>query len=113
MSRIAKAAGLLAASILALVVISSIRVDPGLAQRVAQAQIRAYLTALENYRKETGDYPSTSQGLNALRANPGTAGWNGPYVDKDIRPDPWGHHTSTDIDREQFRKSGRSEETAC
>jgi len=66
--------------------------DRAQAKRAAvSAQIQAYLTALENYKLETGDYPSTSQGLNALRTNPRTAGWNGPYVDKDIGPDPWGH----------------------
>jgi general secretion pathway protein G len=66
--------------------------DRAQAKRAAvSAQIQAYLTALENYKLETGDYPSTSQGLNALRTNPRTAGWNGPYVDKDIGPDLWGH----------------------
>jgi type II secretion system protein G len=92
MSRIEKAA-LWAASITALVVFLPLhRANPGRAKLVAAtAQIRAYPTAVENYKKDTGDYPATSQGLNALRTNPGTAGWNGPYVDKDIVPDPWGH----------------------
>lgn len=57
----------------------------------ARAQISAYMQALENYKKETGDYPSTSQGLQALRTNPGVVHWHGPYVEKDIGPDPWGH----------------------
>jgi type II secretion system protein G len=67
-------------------------IEPGQAKRVAaRAQISAYLEALRTYKKETGDYPSTSQGLEALRTNPGIAGWDGPYVDKDIAPDAWGH----------------------
>ena len=57
----------------------------------ATAQIIAYMKALETYKQETGDYPSTSQGLEALRTNPGIKGWKGPYMDKDIGPDPWGH----------------------
>jgi general secretion pathway protein G len=92
MSRIAKAA-FWAASITAIVVFLPFhRAVPGRAKRVvATAQIQAYLTALEAYKKETGDYPSTSQGLDALRTNPGVDGWNGPYIDRDIGPDPWGH----------------------
>jgi general secretion pathway protein G len=67
-------------------------VEPGLGRRTAaRAQISAFLTALETYKQETGDYPSTSQGLQALQTNPGVKGWRGPYMDKDIRPDPWGH----------------------
>jgi general secretion pathway protein G len=91
-SRIAKAA-FWGALITAIVIFFPIHwTRPGEAKRVAaRAQIQAYLAALENYKKETGDYPSTSQGLNALRTNPGVAGWNGPYVDKDIGPDPWRH----------------------
>jgi hypothetical protein len=31
------------------------------------------------------------QGLQALVRNPGVAHWQGPYVDKPISNDPWGH----------------------
>src|SRR5208337_739174 len=66
-----------------------IRGDSGFREAFARAQIIAYSTALEAYRKDVGDYPSTSQGLQALRVNPGAVGWNGPYLQKDLEPDPW------------------------
>ena len=61
------------------------------ARRVAaRAQVQAYDAALQTYERDTGEFPTTTQGLEALHANPGVAGWNGPYVDKEISRDPWG-----------------------
>jgi len=58
----------------------------------AKAQINAYMTALGSYKLDTGTYPSTEQGLQALRAKPdGVENWQGPYTDKEIANDPWGH----------------------
>ena len=58
----------------------------------ARAQINAYLTALGSYKLDTGVYPTTEQGLEALRVKPeGINNWQGPYTDKDISNDPWGH----------------------
>jgi general secretion pathway protein G len=58
----------------------------------ARAQINAYLTALGSYKLDTGVYPTTEQGLEALRAKPeGANNWQGPYTDKEISNDPWGH----------------------
>ena len=58
----------------------------------ARAQINAYLTALGSYKLDTGNYPTTEQGLQALRVKPENAsGWQGPYTDKEIDNDPWGH----------------------
>ena len=49
-------------------------------------------TALEAYKMDVGDYPSTEQGLQALRIKPeGAARWDGPYLHKDVPPDPWNH----------------------
>jgi general secretion pathway protein G len=47
--------------------------------------------ALELYKLDTGRYPTSSEGLNALLAAPGgVANWNGPYVkDAKILKDPW------------------------
>lgn len=56
----------------------------------ARAQLHAYDAALQTYKGDTGEYPSTTQGLKALREDPGIAGWSGPYVDKEISGDPWG-----------------------
>ena len=58
----------------------------------ARAQINAYLTALGSYKLDTGNYPTTEQGLQALRTKPENInGWQGPYTDKEIDNDPWGH----------------------
>lgn len=58
----------------------------------AGAQINAYMTALGAYKLDVGNYPTTEQGLQALRAKPeGVENWAGPYLQKDISNDPWGH----------------------
>lgn len=58
----------------------------------ARAQINAYMTALGSYKLDTGNYPTTEQGLQALRAKPENVNnWQGPYTDKEITDDPWGH----------------------
>lgn len=58
----------------------------------ARAQINAYTTALGSYKLDTGVFPTTEQGLQALRVKPdGVENWQGPYVQKEIENDPWGH----------------------
>ena len=58
----------------------------------ARAQINAFITALGSYKLDTGSYPTTEQGLQALRAKPENVNnWQGPYTDKEIDNDPWGH----------------------
>jgi general secretion pathway protein G len=57
----------------------------------AQGQINTLLLALEVYKIDNGRYPSTAEGLNALRFRPGSAPkWKGPYWPQDIPTDPWG-----------------------
>jgi type II secretion system protein G len=55
----------------------------------ARAQISAFITALDVYRLDTGQFPTTTQGLQALRHNPGVKDWRGPYMPVDIPLDPW------------------------
>jgi len=58
----------------------------------ARAQIESFMTALGAYKLDTGLYPTTEQGLQALRERPqGLSQWNGPYLPKEIPNDPWGH----------------------
>jgi len=58
----------------------------------ARAQINSFMTALGAYKLDTGTYPSTEQGLQALRVKPPDANqWNGPYLPQEIPVDPWGH----------------------
>jgi general secretion pathway protein G len=59
---------------------------------VAKAQIAAFQTALGAYKLDTGSFPMTDQGLQALRTQPaGVINWNGPYLPSDIPMDPWNH----------------------
>jgi general secretion pathway protein G len=58
----------------------------------AKAQVESLGRALDVYRLDTGHYPSAEQGLNALVVRPqDEARWNGPYLQKAVPPDPWGH----------------------
>jgi general secretion pathway protein G len=58
----------------------------------AKSQIENFMTALGTYKLDTGTFPTTEQGLEALRVRPADATqWNGPYMPKDIPKDPWGH----------------------
>ena len=59
--------------------------------KVARAQLDALEKALDQYRLDTGRYPSTEQGLGALVERPGDeAKWAGPYLRKSVPLDPWG-----------------------
>jgi general secretion pathway protein G len=59
--------------------------------KVARAQIAAIETAVENYRVDTGSFPSTEQGLAALEKAPANeTKWGGPYLKKALPLDPWG-----------------------
>lgn len=59
---------------------------------VAKTQISAFERALDAYRLDVGRYPTSEEGLPALLVKPATAAqWNGPYLGKDIPPDPWGN----------------------
>jgi len=57
----------------------------------AKAQIDALDKALDQYRLDTGRYPTTELGLNALIQRPqDEPKWNGPYLKKAVPLDPWG-----------------------
>lgn len=56
----------------------------------AKAQISTLETALDNFELDTGSFPTTDQGLQALVADPGIEGWSRPYLRKKAVPkDPW------------------------
>ena len=60
-------------------------------QSVAKAQIENFMTALDSYFIDVGSYPSTQEGLLALRNKPQSANnWRGPYLKKELPNDPWG-----------------------
>jgi general secretion pathway protein G len=49
-------------------------------QGSAKAQIELFGQALDQFRLDTGRYPTTQEGLNALVTNPGADNWQGPYL---------------------------------
>ncbi len=62
----------------------------GAKQDAARTQIEALGAVLDQFALDTGSYPTTSQGLEALIADPGVEGWDGPYLKKNVIPlDPW------------------------
>jgi general secretion pathway protein G len=60
----------------------------------ARTQIESFTLALDLYRLHNGAYPTTGQGLDALRtppvAPPLPASWRGPYLRRRVPDDPWG-----------------------
>lgn len=60
-------------------------------QSAAKAQIELLGQALDQFRLDTGRYPTTEEGLQALVTDPGIKGWDGPYLKKALPNDPWGN----------------------
>lgn len=60
--------------------------------KATRAQIDGLGKALDQFRLDTGHYPTTEEGLAALVKRPGNEPkWDGPYLTKDIPLDPWGN----------------------
>jgi general secretion pathway protein G len=79
--------GLLAA----LVVPSYLGREKKARSQAAKAQVELLGTALDTFRLDVGRYPTSQEGLQALRAAPGNLPrWDGPYLKKDVPLDPWG-----------------------
>lgn len=59
--------------------------------KTVKAQIVGFEKALQQYRLDTGRFPTTEQGLQALQTRPANAAkWDGPYLEKALPLDPWG-----------------------
>lgn len=68
---------------------------------VAKAQLDSLSKALSQYRLDVGHFPTTAQGLDSLMKAPaGEPRWQGPYLQRAIPLDPWGHPY-------QYRSPGR------
>ncbi len=60
--------------------------------KVARAQIDAFEKSIDQFRLDTGHFPTTTQGLNALTTKPtNEPKWDGPYLKKAVPVDPWGN----------------------
>ncbi|RBP51359.1 type II secretion system major pseudopilin GspG [Arenicella xantha] len=56
----------------------------------AKNDISSISSQLSMYRLDNFQYPTTSEGLQALATNPGKSTWSGPYMEKNKLPkDPW------------------------
>jgi len=96
---------------------------PGLATQArgakvdtARIKIKAIEMALEAFNVNCGRYPTTAEGLKALREEPATLkeNWRGPYL-KELPADPWGNpymyvcpsrHSSVPYDLYSFGPDG-------
>ena len=60
----------------------------------ARTQLELMGVALDNYLLDNGSYPTTQQGLEALREEPAQepvpTNWRGPYLRRAVPIDPWG-----------------------
>lgn len=66
------------------------RINPAKSS-VASAQIENFMSALDAYFVDNGNFPTEQEGLAALRKQPSNLlTWNGPYLKKEIPLDPWG-----------------------
>jgi general secretion pathway protein G len=79
--------------ILAAVVAPRIMQNPDKARmKAAKAQITIFGVALDQFALDTGSYPTTSEGLQALVGSSGAEGWDGPYLKStEVPKDPWGN----------------------
>jgi general secretion pathway protein G len=60
----------------------------------ARAQVELLSAAVEAYRLDNDRFPTTEQGLAALRTlptlEPRPRAWRGPYLRREVPVDPWG-----------------------
>jgi general secretion pathway protein G len=64
-------------------------------KKAAESQIGLFKTPLQMYQMAIGSFPTTTQGLEALRSAPGdlpnSSKWDGPYLDSAVPMDSWGN----------------------
>ncbi len=59
-------------------------------QSTAKAQIELLGQAIDQFRLDTGRYPSQQEGFSVLVQNQNIENWDGPYLKKALPVDPWG-----------------------
>ena len=58
----------------------------------AKSDLAELRGAIDQFRLDCDRYPTSQEGLEALRNQPsGINGWHGPYLQKDPPADPWGN----------------------
>ncbi|MDX1935123.1 MAG: type II secretion system major pseudopilin GspG [Capsulimonadales bacterium] len=80
-------------AILAALIVPRVVGRTGDAKRAKAASDIATLSSLlQQYRIDNDKFPTTEQGLSALRVQPSDAtNWKGPYISKELPTDPWGN----------------------
>jgi general secretion pathway protein G len=83
----------------------------------AESDIASLGVALGAFEVDNGRYPTSSEGLDALRNAPGgLTTWKGPYIERPVVNDPWGNpyvyacpgtHNSDGYDLHSFGPSGQ------
>ena len=71
----------------------------------AKTQIEMFKGALSAFRIDAGRYPTTNEGLIALRKQPcDVRNWEGPYIDEQLPLDPWDnkYHYRCPGDKSEF-----------
>lgn len=59
--------------------------------KAARVQLENLRNALDMFQLDVGRYPTTEEGLEALRGRPNSAPrWAGPYLRDELPIDPWG-----------------------
>ena len=83
---------------------------------VAKSDLSNIATALKLYELDNGSFPTTQQGLVALRERstsvPLPKNWNGPYLEKDP-VDPWGGayvYVSPGVHRQDYDLSSKGKD---
>lgn len=85
--------------VLVILAVLGVVVVPKFTNRSKQAKETAAIVtianvevALDAFEIDNGRYPTTSEGLKALRKQPSNADdWKGPYLKKTVTADPWGN----------------------
>ena len=76
-----------------LVVVNVVRAQRNAYQKAAKTQIQAFKVPLQAYQLDVNEFPSTAEGLEALRTAPsglsGSKKWSGPYLVEGVPDDPW------------------------
>jgi len=75
----------------AVVLMPKVRSDHGNPKRAAaQSDLMTLSDTVQQFKLNCGRYPTTEEGLDALRHRPrGAHGWKGPYLTKEVLRDPW------------------------
>lgn len=57
-----------------------------------RGQMNSFMTVLDNFYIDVGRFPTSKEGLDALRVKPASAyGWKGPYLRRSVPKDAWGN----------------------